>query len=410
MNGCTPRRRRRLFPLALTSLVAALLATQLTMAPALAGNTCLVKNSTSGESYPASDGSSLQTAIREARHEDVLVVRGKCVGGFTIKKDLTLVGKASEGFPVATLDGDRSMRVLEVLYATVTLDKLRIAHGRGDPGPGGINNAGSLTLISSFVTNNKATQWGGGIFNQGTLTLRGHSRVNGNSAGINGGGGIYNLSGEVEVRGSSHVSRNLTKNVGGGIYGSVRLYQSARVSQNGSGNSGGGIYGSAELNGYSRVSRNVAGLNKGSTALGGGVAGSAMLNDRSRISKNKAWSGGGVCSSVTMNDESRISGNTARKNGGGICNYEGTTIEMNGSSRVSGNVAKRDGGGIWDFGEGAITMADTSLIRRNTAEGGTPEDPTGLGGGIRTCGTTLTGVSDGVNVLNNTPDNISECA
>ena len=43
------RRRRRFLPLALTSVLAVLLATQLTMMPALAGNTCLVKNSTSGE-------------------------------------------------------------------------------------------------------------------------------------------------------------------------------------------------------------------------------------------------------------------------------------------------------------------------------------------------------------------------
>jgi predicted outer membrane repeat protein len=389
------------------------------MAPALAADTCLVRNSTSGETYPASDGSSLQTAIDEAADDDVLEVRGKCIGGFVIEvKPLTLVGKASPGFPMATLDGDRSMRVLDVLYATVTLRKLRIAHGRGDPEAGGILNAGTLTLFSTVVTHNRGTQWGGGIDNEGgTLTLRGRSRVIENRTSIGDGGGIYNwLGGEVELRGSSHVSRNLAKNVGGGIYGNVRLYGSAQVSRNASGNSGGGIYGggSIELYDSSRVSRNVAGLNKGSTAVGGGVSGVVTLNDQSRISGNKAWSGGGVCNSesasgvITLNDESRVSGNSARKNGGGICNYEGTIV-MNGSSRVSGNVAKRDGGGIWDFGEGTITMADSAKVVRNTAQGGTPEDPSGLGGGIRTCNTTLTGVTDGGNVVNNDPDNIGSC-
>lgn len=410
---------QRISPLSLASasVICALVATQLTMAPALAGGTCLVRNSTSDQDYPASSGSSLQTAIDEAVDDDVLEVRGKCIGGFVIEvKPLTLIGKTSPGFPMATLDGDRSMRVLDVLYATVTLRTLRIANGRGDPEAGGILNAGTLTLFSTVVTHNRGTQWGGGINNQGGfLTLRGRSRVIENRAGIFGGGGIYNLNGEVELRGSSHVSRNLSKNVGGGILGNVSLYGSAQVSRNGSGNSGGGIYGSGsvELNGSSRVSRNVAGLN-GSSAVGGGVAGVVTLSDQSRISNNRAWSGGGVCNSesalgvITLNDESRISGNTARKNGGGICNYEGT-IAMNGSSRVIGNVAKKDGGGIWDFGEGTITMADSASVRRNTAIGGTPEAPSGVGGGIRICNTTLTGVTDGGNVVNNDPDNINSC-
>jgi hypothetical protein len=422
MRSTARRRRGRLLPLlAMLSVVVAPLVTQSGLARAGTIETCVVKNRTSGQSYPPSDGTTLQLAIDEADEGDVLEVRGRCLGGFSIDKPLTLVGEPARGFPVATLDGDRTTGVLEVLSAPVTLRNILVTRGSRAPEAGGILNAGTLTLTSSLVIDNEGSQWGGGIYNQGTLTLKGDSRVNGNVAGTDGGGGIYNVNGDVELRGSSHVSRNRTQNVGGGIYnggGTVVLRRSSRVSQNVSRNSGGGIYngGRIELNGSARVVRNFAGLNQGSAAGGGGIAneqGVLTLNDESRVNKNAAPFGGGVCNTgsslaelLIMNDHSQISRNTAR-NGGGICN-RAATVTMNGSSRVRGNTASRDGGGIWDV-DGAITMAGSASIFRNTAEGGTPGSPTGRGGGIRICGTTLTGVTDGVNVFNNAPDNINGC-
>ena len=421
MNDAIHRRGARLVLFSVASLLVSSVATQSTVARA-GGGTCLAGNRSTGQIYPPSAGTTLQQAIDEAGEGNILEVRGRCAGGFSIDKPLTLVGKPTVDFPVATLDGQRTTRVLIVLSAPVTLTKLRITRGRSGPEAGGILNAGELTLGSTLVNDNSGTQWGGGIYNQGSLVLKGDSHVSANSAGVNGGGGIYNLYGVVELRGSSTVTRNSSQNVGGGIYnasGTVALYRSSRVDLNGSGNSGGGIYnnGTVELNGFARVSGNIAGLNPGSSAGGGGVAnegGSLILNGDSRVNRNTARAGGGgVCNfgvalaeMLVMNDRSQIIRNTAR-DGGGICNDE-ATISMHDSSRVTGNVASRDGGGIWDV-DGAITMTDSSSITRNTAQGAMPSAPAGIGGGIRVCRTTLTGVSDGVNVFNNDPDDIAGC-
>jgi predicted outer membrane repeat protein len=409
--------RSRLLPILLVaSLVAALLAAE-SMTYAAAGGTCLVTNSNTGQTYPPSDGATLQQAIHEATHGDVLIIRGRCVGGFSIGKALTLQGQPTAGYPLAMLDGDRADLVLQVNYTSISLEHLLITRGLGNSGAGISNNGGTITLMSTSVTDNRGG--GGAIFNAGTLALRQHSHVSDNRS-LGSGGGIYNYYGEVVLRGSSYVSRNRAANVGGAIYsnGTIVLLGSSRVTHNTSGNSGGGIYngGNLELNGLARVSGNFAGLYKGGTANGGGVfneGGTLTLNAQSKINGNHAKAGGGVCNSgfgrtemLIMNDQSQIRGNTAR-NGGGVCNYDATTT-MHGSSRVWGNTASRDGGGIWDR-EGAITMTASSSIAQNVAEGGTPSAPTGRGGGIRTCATTLTGVTEGVNVVDNVPNNIEEC-
>ncbi len=81
--------------------------------------------------------------------------------------------------------------------------------------------------------------------------------------------------------------------------------------------------------------------------------------------------------------------------GGGILN--GGTVTLNGST-VSNNTANGDGGGI--VNDGTVTMSWTSTVHDNTAI-------QGEGGGI--CNSsrgTLVGAVAGVNVYNNTPDDI----
>jgi hypothetical protein len=134
--------------------------------------------------------------------------------------------------------------------------------------------------------------------------------------------------------------------------------------------------------------------------------------------------GGGIVNAgtVTLN-RSAVTGNTAVLLGGGIYN-EGGTVTLNGST-VTGNEAVGDGGGI-DNGGGTVTL-NGSTVAGNTAtvfgggidDGGTVtlngSTVTGNkadfhGGGIFIdCGSTLVGAVAGVNVNNNTPDNIATC-
>jgi hypothetical protein len=144
------------------------------------------------------------------------VVRGSCVGNYSIVTSLTVVGRATNSYPTATLDGGRTGTVVNIAAATVTLDGLLITNGSA----GGVANGlgGSVTLTDSTVSGNAAVNGGGITTGFGTVTLSGSS-VNGNIASANG-GGIYNGGGTVRLL-SSQVSGNTasaTIGSGGGIF------------------------------------------------------------------------------------------------------------------------------------------------------------------------------------------------
>ena len=384
-------------------------------APALAAGPCIVKNRTSGVVYPRSTGDSLQTAMDDAVEETVLVVRGRCVGSYTIERSLTIVGVATDRYPKATLDAAGGPSVVTILAGAVSLERLKITGGRGTGTfeSGGIYNGGggNLVLVKSWVTGNRSEGSGGGIYSVGDLLRLRDSRVSGNRGGL--GGGI-SIAGTLVLRGRSSVDHNFAGNGGGGIYGGkVEMYDASRVSDNVSFNNGGGILGSiVEMHDTARITHNQAGTVRGHGSAGGGVSyvGSLILEDSSRITMNVSLSeGGGVylaTGTIEMSGDSRISRNHA-PTGGGVHSFEGHLV-MSGRAKVANNVARRDGGGIWDQ-DGFVTMTEESSIVRNIAQGGTPEAPDGIGGGIRACRTTLTGVVAGVNVADNVPDDIGTC-
>jgi hypothetical protein len=114
---------------------------------------------------------------------------------------------------------------------------------------GGIYNAGTLTLSATTVSNNQAAN-GGGICNDyvngllGSVTITGDSTVTGNTALVDGGGGICNLNsyGSVTIS-SSSVTGNTAAQAGGGIYNIGTLtISSSSVTGNTAAQAGGGIY------------------------------------------------------------------------------------------------------------------------------------------------------------------------
>jgi hypothetical protein len=98
-------------------------------------SSCQAQDLTSGSAVSAD----LQGVIDAASPGDTVQVAGVCVGGFTIGKDLTVVGRATYAVPQATLDGNRESRVLRLIGGRTTdvvLWDLSIAHGRAFAGPG----------------------------------------------------------------------------------------------------------------------------------------------------------------------------------------------------------------------------------------------------------------------------------
>ena len=267
-----------------------------------------------------SKGGDLQTAINGASPGSTIFVHGTCDGDFTIDENLTLDGPA-------ILDGENSVsspgRVLTITAGTVFLNALTIENGWVYDGGGGIDNAGTLTLIHSVVTDNLTHNGGGGgILNTGTVTLT-SSTVSNNNANTSPGGGIYNDDGTVTLFDSDVLSNGTNNNPtpqGAGIWnndGTLKLYSST-VSGNYAIFGGGGI-----------------------TNLGG---------------------------VVTLTGSTVVNNTVASGDGGGIDNIDGGTLTVDGSS-VLHNTAGTDGGGISNE-SGALTIDDSNVSANTAFDGG----------------------------------------
>src|SRR5262245_3953204 len=276
----------------------------------------------------------LQAVIDAAHACDTIVVRGVCVGNFSVSTPLTLVGKRTSQVPRPVLDADGAGRVLWV-HASVSLVNLRLKGGNVPRARGGgiYNYADSLTLTHTVVIGNVASK-GGGIYNGGTLALSRSSSVSGNTAALCGGidnTGILTLS-DTDVR--RNTSRYGTlEGQGGGICntGTLDLYGSSSVSENRAGHYGGGIYntGTLTMHGSSSVSDNRT------RRLGGGV-----------YNEGK----------VTMRDSSAVRGNTCLSEGGGLYNTSFASLILHDAATIRSNVSHASGGGVSSFG--TVTLHD----------------------------------------------------
>ncbi len=199
----------------------------------------------------------------------------------------------------ATATGFSVLKVTST--GNLTLNQATISGG-STPNGGGINNAGTVTVQNSTISNNTANEssvngLGGGIYNTGTLTVQ-NSTVSDNetkateSGGVADGGGIYNT-GTLTVQNST-LSGNKTggNGNGGGIYnydpalGTVTV-QNSTLSGN-SARTGGGI------SAINLTLQNSTVVTNSASFRGGGIMTAAPASlQRSLISGNSAPAGGG---------------------------------------------------------------------------------------------------------------------
>ena len=281
--------------------------------------TCRVVNLTTG----SGPGANLQRLINTANAADVLQVEGRCLGTFTIDRDLTIVGKATQELPTPTLDGDRVSTVLSILGAadrvlTVSLTDLTITHGAAEGGGGGILSWYSAVTLdgSSAVTANTAKKGGGILSRRGRLTLSDSASVSGNYA-IQSGGGIQSAA-----------------------YRVLALNDSASVTGNVAGRRGGGVF----------------------------THGTVSMSGTSLVGGNRANAGGGIDNfhgHVTLSDSSSVSGNTAQGHGGGI--FNDGVVTLNGTSTVRENTAISSGGGIYN-NLGVVTLNGLFTVTANVPD------------------------------------------
>lgn len=183
---------------------------------------------------------------------------GNIADNLLIDKQLNIVGP---GAPVLTVrralaSRTRHFRIFNIGPSGVaTISGLTISGGFANGGPnevdghgGGILNAGSLTLRNVAIINSQAgreglaSSSGGGIYSTGTLLLI-NSTVSGNKAFITNGGGLYLASGGVSTIVNSTISGNSAAVSGGGlsVHGHLSSFNSTSTN-NSAAISGGGIY------------------------------------------------------------------------------------------------------------------------------------------------------------------------
>ena len=302
-------------------------------------------------------------------------------GSLTVT-DSTIVGN------VANLNGGG---VENRAGTNVTFNNVRFADNASGINGGGLHSLGNadVEVTGGAFLDNRAAEEGGGIWNDaGTLAISGGTQVDGNVAAGNvdpagnftdlqGGGGLFNRAGNVNV-----------SSVGGGVTFSNNQAAGPDFG------SGGGILsldGSLNLGGAT-IESNEA------TRAGGGielVAGTATLADV-LVADND----------VSADDLLGAGLAASPGNGGGLHITANATVTIAGGL-FRGNIAQAEGGGLWNSATGTLHLDGEQgdiTVSNNVARGdlfdpAAPAEAQG-GGGIFNDGGTLivAGEPDGSNI------------
>ena len=304
-----------------------------------------------------------------------------------------------QGSAILTLNGNnggsnRDFRIFNILDdADFTLSGVTISGAKGSGSGTAIYNRGGIVSISDCVlTNNIAGEWGGAIRNGASendgsvLTLQ-RCTISNNTAAD--GGGISNHFGaDVELYNST-LSGNTASDQGGAIY--------SRTTP-GSANA------STFTVGRSSVLRN------NSAGLGGAISnryGTLNVQGKSQIYGNNATDFGGAIYNHGIANiyNATVRDNEAEDSGGGIHNNINGVLDIT-DSVISGNSVTKNngvGGGIRSTGSTGSNHSDpkvtitNSQISNNHADGGS-----GDGGGIYADAYTILTIKGGSTISNNT--------
>ena len=270
------------------------------------------------------------------------------------------------------------------------------------------NSKSNLILINCLFENNSSEKEGGAIYNRGKLKIQ-DSTIQNNFA-VMGGGGIYNLTGELDIikttlkansvnnaninyggesdyycyggainneKGAKlkiHTSKVMDNEVkgfrcyGGAVFNNGEIeIEDTLFCENISKRNGGALYnnsGILKIN-KSKISNNIA-----TDGDGGGLynyKGEIHLSN-SEINNNQTnYDGGGICNKFKIHiTNCKLHNNTVKnRNGGAICNFGDLRIL---ESSLNENTAKRNGGAIWYNDE------DKVMINNCTFKDNKPND------------------------------------
>ncbi|WP_425397045.1 choice-of-anchor Q domain-containing protein [Aeoliella sp.] len=311
--------------------------------------------------------------------ETILLVGGELLITNSLTIDATGLAES------ITIDAQQQSRVLHYTDSTGDLNLTGLTLTGGLAATSGaavlFGSNGVLNLNDCLVINNDSEAAGGGLFTiSGTIDVVG-STFDGNSSTF-GGGGIATFSGNVSLA-DSVVSGNSSGSDGGGIRtyaGNVSLNNSL-IALNRSNKDGGGVF---TLLGEVSISQSTISGNT-SNAEGGGIftlLGDVSLEQSTINGNSSGGSGGGIrtyAGNVSLSN-STLSGNNSVGSGAGVFTIAGNiTVE---NSTLHGNASTRHGGGIfaYDTDSNPTLTIENSVVAGNTATVGADlaVDPDGV--------------------------------
>lgn len=266
-----------------------------------------------------------------------------------------------------------------------------VINGGGINIGGQVSSTAHLLLDNVHVRDNWADQWGGGIYMHGsnsTLEIRNGSLIDGNMsdpANSGSGGGIYIQNAASITITDSTISNNIARE-GGGLRTTTSApiviqnslidgNQTVTPASNGGGLWFGGSNTNVTLDNTSVSNNSVA----GGAAQGGGIfiqsGGLLTIQNNSLIggagNPNSASQGGGIyinsfLGAQVIIDNSTVSFNTAVNGGGGIHNGNGLLTIRNNALIDNNTLISFAGAGVRTTGANAQTTITDSTISNNT--------------------------------------------
>ncbi len=220
----------------------------------------------------------LRKAISDAKAGGTINFQPGLTGTLTLNGNQLLIDKSitisGPGAQAVTISGGLKSRVFQVEpTTTATISGLTIANG-SDKGSGNIYNRGTLTISKCVITGGIPGEGanGGGFFNNpsAVLVIK-DSTISGNDAGpVGSGGGIFNM-GTLTVLTSTITGNKAEKN-GGGIFNQTAagakaiILTNSTISGNDAGTTGGGMWSKGPV-----IMRNATVTNNTAKVSGGGI-------------------------------------------------------------------------------------------------------------------------------------------
>lgn len=304
-------------------------------------------------------------------------------GDFDINVAIDFVGAGSSS---TILDGNLSDRIFHVRIAgtAVSVTGMKFIQGRaGASTGGGINSlSGNITVTDSIFDDCDGSQ-GGALYtnNASTITISGSTITNSNGTGA---GGAMN-GGTISITSSTFTNNATTGGHGGAVYasgagGSITVTGTSSFSGNSASSYGGAIYAANTAS----ITGATFNLNHADTATQRGgavhVAALGQFTNCTITNNSAAGQGGGINGLGNIEiTNSTISGNSVSAGaGGGV--YAGGTLTINATTTIDNNTATAQGAGA--FAGGAATVSG-AIITNNTSSTATT---THRGGGITVSG------------------------